>query len=114
MRFREIPGIVRRAAVAAALCLAAACVHETVPRESGLNPSRMIITRDLQGVRISLLTEKNVFYRLYYREGSGAWVLLPQGQQIRGTGERVEIIDPHPNAPQRRYRSETMIPDLRR
>lgn len=72
-----------------------------------IEPSRMLVTRDIHGVRLTLNTEKDLVYRIYYREGEQPWTLLPEGQQIRGTGEPVEIIDPAPTAFRRRYRSET-------
>lgn len=84
------------------------CVRVDDPGPA-FQPSRMLVTRDLQGVRITLNTQKNVGYRIYYREGDQNWTLLPEGRLIRGTGEPVEILDPAPTAPRRRYRSETIV-----
>lgn len=88
--------------------LLAACVR-VEDRGPSVQPSRLLITRDIHGVRVSLPTEKNVGYRIYYREEGQPWTLLPQGKFIRGTGETVEILDSAPGAGRRRYRSETIV-----
>lgn len=89
--------------------LLTACVRVEENRNPSLQPSRLLVTRDIQGVRLTLNTKKNTGYRIYYREEGQSWTLLPEGQLIRGTGEPVEIIDPSPSAPRRRYRSETVV-----
>ncbi|MCC5845781.1 MAG: hypothetical protein JJU05_16155 [Verrucomicrobia bacterium] len=89
--------------------LLSACVRVEENRNPALQPSRLLVTRDLQGVRLTLNTEKNIGYRIYYREEGQSWTLLPEGKLIRGTGEPVEIIDPASSAPRRRYRSETVV-----
>jgi hypothetical protein len=93
----------------AAFLLSAACVRVDENRNPSVKPSRLIVTRDIQGVRLTIQTEKNVGYRIYYREGDRGWTLLPEGSLIRGTGGPVEILDPAPTAARRRYRSETIV-----
>ena len=89
--------------------LLAACVRVEENRNPSLQPSRLLVTRDMTGVRLTLQTQNNMGYRIYYREGDQSWTLLPQGSLIRGTGEEVEILDPAPSAARRRYRSETIV-----
>jgi hypothetical protein len=91
------------------LFLIAACVRVDEKRTPSLQPSRLLVTRDIQGVRLTLNTEKNIGYRIYYREEGQSWILLPEGELIQGTGDPVEILDPAPSAPRRRYRSETVV-----
>ncbi len=88
--------------------LTAACVRVEESRPN-LQPSRLLVTRDIQGVRLTLNTKKNVGYRIYFREEGQPWTILPQGELIRGTGDPVEIVDPAPTAVRRRYRSETIV-----
>lgn len=89
--------------------LITACVRVEENRGPSIQPSRLLVTRDIQGVRLTLNTDKNVGYRIYFREGEHPWTILPEGKLIRGTGEPVEILDPAPTAIRRRYRSETIV-----
>lgn len=90
------------------LLFLSACVRVEDNRQPSLRPSRLVVTRDIQGVRLTLSTEKNTEYRIYFREENQPWTLLPEGKLIRGNGQPVEITDPSPSAGRRRYRSETL------
>lgn len=85
----------------------AACVRVEAPRADHWRAPRLMMARDMHGVRVEWASEKNTRYALVYRDlrlDHDPWKPLPDYGDIRGTGGIVRVNLTHPNAKHFEYR----------
>lgn len=88
------------------------CVRVEADRKPP-EPTRMIVTRDSQGVNMQFKSLEGLRYTVYYRDASVAsnsWKPLPSATEIPGTGELILIRDQSRDAYNRKYRIQSLVP----
>jgi len=102
------PKVVSLFFLAVMVCLG--CVRVEANKQPSRG-TRMLVTRDINGVQLQWDSEKDRGYTIYWRNPrvpNDTWKELPGAVEIRGTGETIRIRDDVPNASQRNYRIETL------
>lgn len=93
-------------------CLLMGCVRVEANREPP-QATRLIVTRDQNGVNMQFQSEADLHYTIYYRDTgvpNDTWKQLPNATELPGTGELILIHDPDPAAFRRKYRIQSLIP----
>lgn len=88
------------------------CVRVEADRKDP-EPTRMIVTRDTQGVNMQFKSVEGLRYTVYYRNvnvGNDSWKPLPIATEIPGTGELILIRDQSKGAFDRKYRIQSLVP----
>ncbi len=92
------------------------CVRVEADKEPPA-PTRLIVTRDKDGVKMQFQSVQGLRYSVYYRDAgvvNDDWKLLDNARELQGTGELILIADPSPRAVYRKYRIHSLVPVKRK
>lgn len=87
------------------------CVRVETPREE-YSRTRLMMAKDMHGVRLEWASEKDMRYALVYRDPASSdprWMPYPEYEEVRGTGKIIRLNLDHPRAREFEYRLRTLV-----